>query len=173
MSHLGEMDKCFEKGLLKRTAKSKNLALQDIGQAEFFLNEAFDLIEMAKREMAGIALYACVFHAGRALLFLDGIKEKSHYCLQKYLEEKFLKTGILGEDDLSLFDLLRGMRQEIQYDVIRTKFEEDLGALYSKAERFVENVKKIVMQEDGDKMQKPQENGVPQSPPAKENPGQD
>lgn len=78
---MSELKDCFEKGLLKKINKNKILALQEINQAEFFLNEAFDLIELKKKEMAIIALYNSVFHSARALLFLDGVKEKSHYCM--------------------------------------------------------------------------------------------
>jgi len=141
---LTEVDDCFKKGLLKKGIKSRKLALQDISQAEFFLNEGFDLIGLRKKEMAAIAMYNAAFHAARALLYLDGVKEQSHYCLQKYLEEKFGKTGVLSADDLSLFDLLRGIRQEVQYNVTKVEFEENLNELYDKTEKFVENVKKVV-----------------------------
>jgi len=138
------VDDCFEKGLLKKGIKSKRFALQDLTQAEFFLNESFDLINIKKEEMAAIAMYNAAFHAARALLYLHGVKEKSHYCLQKYLEEKFGKKGMLSSEDLSLFDLLRGLRQEVQYNVTRVKFEENLSGLYDKTEKFIEKVKGIV-----------------------------
>ena len=70
--------------------------------------------------------------------FCREIKEKSHYCLQKYLEETFVKNGTLSSDDLSLFDLLRGLRQEVQYNVVKVEFEEDLDVLYNKAKNFIE-----------------------------------
>jgi len=143
-----EVDDCFEKGLLKKTTKSKRLALQDLAQAEFFLNESFDLINIKKDEMAAIAMYNAAFHAARALLYLHGVKEKSHYCLQKYLEEKFSKKGMFSSEDLSLFDLLRGLRQEVQYNVTRVKFEENLSELYNKAEKFIEKAKDIVKSEN-------------------------
>ncbi len=144
MKNLTEVDDCFEKGLLKKTTKSKRLALQDLAQAEFFLNESFDLINIKKEEMAAIAMYNAAFHAARAILYLHGVKEKSHYCLQKYLEEKFSEKGMLSSEDLSLFDLLRGLRQEVQYNVTRVKFEENLSELYDKAEKFIEKAKDIV-----------------------------
>ena len=142
---MSEVDECFEKGLLKRITKSKSLALQDISQAEFFLNEAFDLINIKKEEMASIAMYNAIFHAARALLYFDGIKEKSHYCLQKYIEEKYEKKGLLTPDDLSLFDLLRGIRQEVQYNVTRVKFEQNLAELYDKTENVIEKIKRIII----------------------------
>jgi len=142
---LNEVEDCFEKGLLKKTEKNKRIALQDISQAEFFLNEAFDLINLKKKEMAAIALYNSVFHAGRALLFLDGIKEKSHYCMQKYLEKISADKKILSSEELSLFDLLRGIRQEVQYNINKVSFEENFNELYNKSEDFTEKIKKIVL----------------------------
>lgn len=94
--------------------------------------------------MTAIALYNAVFHAARALLYRDGVKEKSHYCLQKYLEEKYEKQKLLAAEDVSLFDVLRGIRQEVQYNVTRIKFEEDLNELYDKTEQFIEKIKKIL-----------------------------
>lgn len=142
---MSEVENCFEKGLLKKCEKSKTMALQDIEMAEFFLNEGYDLIDLGKKEMAIIAMYNSVFHAARALLYLEGVGEKSHYCLQKYIEEKFSGKGLLSDKDLSLFDLLRGMRQETQYNLRRIPLEEDFSELYNKAEAFVEKAKKIVL----------------------------
>ena len=146
MKNLSEVDKCFEKGLLRKTVKSRKMALQDIKQAEFFLHESLDLIELKKKEMASIAMYHVVFHAARALLYLNGVKERSHYCLQMYLEEKYIKNKKLDSSDLSLFDLLRGLRQEVQYNVTKIKFEHDLNDLYNKTEKFVEKIKRIINQ---------------------------
>jgi len=145
VKNLNEVEDCFEKGLLKKTEKNKRIALQDISQAEFFLNEAFDLINLKKKEMAAIALYNSVFHAGKALLFLDGIKEKSHYCMQKYLEKISADKKILSSEELSLFDLLRGIRQEVQYNINKVSFEENFNELYNKSEDFTEKIKKIVL----------------------------
>lgn len=44
-----EVENCFEKGELKKVTKNARFAAQDVGQAEFFLNEAFDLIKIKKR----------------------------------------------------------------------------------------------------------------------------
>lgn len=138
------VENCFAKGLLKKTAKSRTMALQDLKQAEFFLNEGLDLVRFKKKEMASIALYNAVFHAGRVLLFRDGIKERSHYCLQKYLEEKYQKQGALTSGEVALFDVLRGIRQEVQYGVTKIRFEENIVELCDKTENFIEKIKAIV-----------------------------
>ncbi|MEW6294673.1 MAG: HEPN domain-containing protein [Candidatus Diapherotrites archaeon] len=121
-----ELEECFRKGELKKIPENKAFASDDLKQAEFFLNEAYDLIEIKKKEMALIALYNSVFHAARALLYLDEIKEKSHYCLQKYLETHYVSSKMLSREDISMFDLLRGLRQEVQYNVIKTEFPKKL-----------------------------------------------
>ena len=118
--------------------------MQDLSQAEFFLDEANDLLGIKKKEMAVIALYNAVFHAGRALLFKDGIKEKSHLCLQKYLEEEYEKTSRLKPEDVALFDVLRGIRQEVQYGVTKIKVCEDLADLSERTEQFIQKVEKII-----------------------------
>ncbi len=144
MNQLTSIENCFAKGLLKKTVKSKILASQDIKQAEFFLGESLDLVRFKKKEMAAIALYNAVFHAGRALLFRDGIKERSQYCLQKYLEEKYQKPGLLSGEEAALFDVLRGIRQEVQYGVTKIRFEENIAELCDKTEKFIEKTKVII-----------------------------
>lgn len=129
---------------MKKDAKNRPLALQDLRQADFFLNEALDLLNLKKKEMASIALYNSVFHAARSLLFKDGVKERSHFCVQKYLEEKYEKTSLLSKDDIALFDIIRGIRQEVQYGVSKIKFEENLPELYDKAEIFIQKIGKII-----------------------------
>ena len=43
-----------------------------------------------------LASYMVMFHAARTILFFDGFREKSHACVARYLEEKYVKTGKLA-----------------------------------------------------------------------------
>ena len=144
MEKKNELDNCLKTGLLKTVFPSPISVKKSLIQANFFLKEASDLIDNSKKEMAMLALYNAAFHAARAILFLDGIKEKSHYCLQKYLEAKAEQTNIVLPADAELFDNLRTMRQEVQYDLSKFVFEEDLVELYNQTLDFIERVKKIV-----------------------------
>ena len=138
------LNECFDKGLLKKIDKNKKFALQDLIQAKFFLNEAEDLIELDKKEMALIALYNAVFHSARAILFDEGVKEKSHYCMQKYLEEIASEGKQVTLDDVALFDSLRGIRQETQYGLVRIRIEEDLSELFNRTEEFLRKISKFI-----------------------------
>ncbi len=52
--------------------------------------------------MATIALYNAFFHTARALLFRDGIKERSHFCVARYIEEKYVVKGLLNGHSVPL-----------------------------------------------------------------------
>ncbi|MDD4446734.1 MAG: HEPN domain-containing protein [Methanothrix sp.] len=41
--------------------------------------------------------YLAVFHSARAVLFRDGVREKSHYCIGLYLQ-RYVEDGTLEED---------------------------------------------------------------------------
>ena len=73
-----------------------------------------------------------MFHAARAILFLDGFREKSHACVARYLEEKYVKTGKLNKKWVELLDHSREIRHNDQYDLsfFSTK-EEAVNALES------------------------------------------
>jgi uncharacterized protein (UPF0332 family) len=61
--------------------------------------------------------YLAMFHSARALLFFDGIREKSHYCIARYLEEKNAKKELLEIKWIELLDYYRDMRHDDQYSI--------------------------------------------------------
>jgi uncharacterized protein (UPF0332 family) len=134
-----KLNECIKNNQIKFTGKIKD-PTQELNQANFFLDEAFDLIELNKKEMSIIALYNSAFHCARSILFNDGYDEHSHYCLQIYLIEK---TNLKNEY-IELFDILRGQRTQVQYATEKIKIEENLDELYNKVEDFIEETKKII-----------------------------
>ena len=89
------VDECFDKGLLKRDKPDKDKAIRSIEMAAFKLDKARNLFDKEVFDMALINAYISMFHAGRALLFKDGVREKSHYGLYIYLSEKYYKLFFL------------------------------------------------------------------------------
>ncbi|HEX7628323.1 MAG TPA: HEPN domain-containing protein [Candidatus Methanoperedens sp.] len=78
--------------------------------------------------MGTFALYNAFFHVARALLFKDGIKERSHFCIARYVEEKYVNTKLLNRDFLDYLDTLRDARHETQYSLDFVEIEMDLHA---------------------------------------------
>ena len=58
-----------------------------------------------------------MFHAARSILFYDGYREKSHACIARYLEEKYVKTGKLDKKWIELLDHNREIRHNDQYNI--------------------------------------------------------
>ena len=135
---------CFEKGLLRKTTPSNDLALKSKRQAEFFLKEADDLFNINKEVMAIISLYNAYFHASRALLHKDGIKERSHYCIARYLEEEYINKDLLDKMFLNAFETIMSLRNNIQYSLEKVEIEEDISNLYNLCEDYIQKIEEII-----------------------------
>jgi len=146
------VEDCFEQGLLKKIRPNLNYAEQSTKQAEHFLDEAETLIQAGLKDMAFIALYNASFHAARALLFRDGVKERSHYCVCKYIEEKYQLKELVTMQQAVILDSLRTKRNDIQYSLEQPEIEEDLNEIFDEVTEFIERVKEIIK-----KGQKPKE----------------
>lgn len=117
-----ELSDCFERKLLTNTSPSTGLARKSLKQAELFLTDAEDLIKIGKERMAIIALYNAFFHTARALLFKDGIKERSHFCIARYLEEKYVHKKLLNAKFLNYLDTLRDARHDTLSHYLKLKW---------------------------------------------------
>lgn len=141
--HLDKLKECFSKGLLQTAQKQPDLSLKDLRQAEFFLKETEELIKLDKKVMAALSLYNAFFHCARALLFKDGIKERSHYCIARYLEETYVKKNVVDVLFLNAFETMMSIRHNAQYSTDPVEIEEDLVELHNICERFISAVEKL------------------------------
>jgi len=90
-------------------------------------------------------LYNTVFHIARALLFKDGIKEKSHWAVARYLEYEYVNKGKLDRKILLVLDSLRDYRHESQYSVNEFEIEIDFEDYLETCKRFIERVKQLTL----------------------------
>ncbi|MBU4220607.1 MAG: HEPN domain-containing protein [Euryarchaeota archaeon] len=139
-----ELSDCFERRLLTNTGPSTGLARKSLKQAEIFLVDAVDLINMDKSRMGTIALYNAFFHTSRALLFRDGIKERSHFCIARYVEEKYVRKGLLKADFLGHLDALRDARHETQYSLEVISLEIDMRYAVDICREFMKAVEGLI-----------------------------
>ena len=63
-----------------------------------------------------MAAYRGYFHAARAVLYRDRVREKSHYCIGVYLES-YRERGLLEDEWVLQFDHIRGVRHNDQYSL--------------------------------------------------------
>lgn len=137
------VDDCFEKRLLRRIKPDLLKVTKALEMSEVKKDRAFDLFKNNFFEESIVASYTSMFHAARAILFHDGIIEKSHACVVAYLREHYLSK--LGYNMINWLDTYRLERHESFYGLEKTTIDEDeaIDAL-EKSKKFLESVQKIL-----------------------------
>lgn len=108
------LKKCFETGQLKSITADLSLAKKSLKRGLSILEEIPRLKELDFLEVAEQRLYQAFFHMIKALLYKDGVKERSHYCTILYVKETY---GKLLEDELTIMEVLKDIRNQSQYGI--------------------------------------------------------
>ena len=137
------IDDCFRLGLLRRTEPSRSKSDQSLLSAREWLSEAKKNLEAEALRSALSSAYLAVFHSARAVLFRDGVREKSHYCIGLYLQ-RYVEEGSLEEDWPMLFDRIRSVRHADQYSFMARPTDEEVQAGIDLAERFIERMERLI-----------------------------
>ena len=143
MNLLKTIDDCFERGLLRRVEPSEIKSRQSLLQARDWLSEAEKGLEAEAYRSALSSAYLAVFHSARAILFRDGVREKSHYCIGLYLQ-KYADEGALEDEWPMLFDRIRSVRHADQYSFQARPTEEEVRAGLDLAERFINRMERLL-----------------------------
>lgn len=140
-----DLDTCFEKSLLIKTTA-------DITKAQNSLKTSEHKLELAKKESkaeiyegALVSIYSSMFHCARALLFKDGIKERSHYAVYVYLKEKY--SDKIPSEILSSFSAYRLQRHELLYGFLEENNnprQEEVEDALKVASAFIKTIKKLL-----------------------------
>ena len=136
-------DDCIRKGLLRKIPPSKDKASQSLKKAEKWLKEAHKTAKSEAFNSSVLASYMTMFHAARAILFLDGFRERSHACIARYLEEKHVKKGLLEKEWVHLLDHHREIRHDDQYDLSFFSTREEADQAAKSAARFLNRMTEL------------------------------
>ncbi len=135
------LEDCFEKGLLRRRRPDPLKARRAVEIAQMDLDRAKRLMDKEFHMESTLFCYTGMFHAARALLFKDGIFERSHVCVIEYLKEHYVRNHILGVNHLSWLDSMRIDRHEALYGLeVREVSREDAEESLRRASEFVEKI---------------------------------
>jgi len=137
------MEDCFKKGLLRRVEPSLTKSKDSITEAREWLSEAMKNKASEAYKSAISSLYLAIFHSARAVLFRDGVREKSHYCVGVYLE-KYVDEGVLEEDWVLIFDRIRSVRHTDQYSFRTHPSKEEVDSGIDIARKFVDRMEKVL-----------------------------
>lgn len=136
-------DDCIKEGLLRKIPPSKDKAMQSFKKAQGWLREAENSLKGEAFNSSLLASYMVMFHAARSILFWDGFREKSHACVARYLEEKYVKTGKLDKKWVELLDYNREIRHDDQYDLSFFSTREEAEESLKSAEDFLAEMENL------------------------------
>ena len=83
-----------------------------------------------------------MFHAARALLYKNGIQEKSHFAMYIYLKEKY--SNKIPLHILNLLNIHRTERHEAMYGLEYKPTEEDAVTAIQDAKIFIKEIEKCI-----------------------------
>ena len=142
------LDECFERRQLRSVAADPLKARSSVQTASDKLKQAQELAGAGFAQVALVTAYAAMFHAGRALLYRDGIQEKSHYCLVLYLREKYVKTSLIESRFITIMDALREERHDVMYSIEKVNVKSsEVNFAIKTAGDFIKKVELILSKE--------------------------
>ncbi len=74
--------------------------------------------------------------------FKDGIKERSHYCIARYLEH-YVKKEMLEKKHLQAFERMLEIRTEVSYSTDPIEIEENLTDFANSCRGFIEAMRAL------------------------------
>jgi len=132
--------------MIRKSAPDINKAKNSIKIAERKIEEAKKISNAGVFDLALVTAYTAMFHAARALLFKDGYKERSHFCLCTYVKATY--SGRIEAKYLNELDILREQRHMALYGdenlVLKDVEESEAESAIKLAEGFLAVVKKLI-----------------------------
>lgn len=135
------IEDCLKKGFLKKIKIEKELMEKELGESEKDFGDAKASLRMKKFKWAIIQSYYSMFHAGRAVLFSLGLKERRHFAITVVLEELVRKKKL---ESKYVSDFKAGMftREEADYEAEYS--EERASSLLKITEEFNKRMRNIL-----------------------------
>ena len=131
---------CFKEGLLKKTKPSKQYAKKSLDVSLVYIEDAKDNLQMNNNNLVILCSYTAMFHAARALLFRDGIKERSHLCTVSYLRETYPRLKRLANQ----LDSYRRNRHNTLYGLDFLVSDDEAHQAVKDAELFYKQIRNII-----------------------------
>lgn len=137
-----EFKKCLEDKKIITFTKGKNLFRKEILVARSDLLDAKAGYEYGRYKWSTIQAYYAMFHAARALIFSEGYREKSHYCLAVALRALFVDNGKMDVQSVRDFLNAMNLREAADYE---SDFSQDgTKAVIASADKFIEKATAIL-----------------------------
>jgi len=141
---LFDFNECVKRGLIRKTVPSRGKARKSLEASLKWLEESEKNFQSNALRSSLLSAYLAVFHAARSILFFDGYREKSHACIARYLEEKYVRSGLLEPKWVEMLDHFRETRHTDQYSFNFFTSEDESEDTIKKSREFVFRMKKLL-----------------------------
>lgn len=135
------IEDCLKFRLLRKINPDKDKYNKSLEIAKSRLNEAEKALKMNFFKFAILEAYMAMFHSCRALLYKDGVQEKSHYAMYIYLKEKY--SNKIPLNVINLLNIHRTERHEAMYGLEYEPNKDDAVTALDDAKLFVKEIEKI------------------------------
>ncbi|MEA3458217.1 MAG: HEPN domain-containing protein [Candidatus Thermoplasmatota archaeon] len=132
---------------MKKVMPSSDKGLHSFEKADDWINESKKNLNASAFGSCISSSYMAMFHSSRAILFRDGVREKSHFCIARYLE-KYVENDLLEEDWVFLLDRIRDVRHMDQYGIEHFATDEEAISTFKSAKSFVKRMKQLFDETD-------------------------
>ena len=135
-----KLNECFKEGLLRKTKPSKQYAIKSLETSLNYIQNGKDNFEMNNNNLVIFCSYTAMFHSARALLFKDGIKERSHLCIVSYIRETYPELRNLSNQ----LDAYRRNRHNTLYGLDFLISDYEAQQAIKDAEQFYKQIEKMI-----------------------------
>ena len=128
-----ELAECFRRGLLVRATADDDSARRSLLLAHRYLDDAEKSLSIETYRPVVIMSYTAMFHGARAILFRDGVKERSHECIPLFIRERY--PALISH--ANRLDTYRRFRHEALYGLDFEPGKQDAITAISVAKEFL------------------------------------
>ena len=137
-----DFEQCLESRKIISFARGKRLVKKELSVARSDLSDAKAGYENERYKWSTIQGYYAMFHAARALIYSQGYREKSHYCLAVALNA--LSVDEAKMDTQLIRDFLNAMNLRESADYEAEFSQSGAKAVISSAEKFIEKAAAVL-----------------------------
>ena len=131
---------CYKMELLVKKRSSQEKATQSLRASKVYIQKAKDNIALKNYDITIVAAYTSMFHSLRAILFKDGLKERSHICLLAYIRNAYPELSRIANS----VDVYRRFRHTALYGLETSASREEAESSIEVAEETFGSVKKLL-----------------------------
>ena len=137
-----EFKQCLESKKIVPLVRGISLVKKELSVAVSDLSDAKAGYENERYKWSTIQAYYAMFHAARALIYSQGYREKSHYCLAIALRSLFVDEGTMDAKLVRDFLNAMNLRQAADYEA---EFSQSgAKAVIASAEQLIEKATAIL-----------------------------